>query len=71
MAQVYTTVIPVQFKEIHGKSTIADKISFSDLEQRAKLGNTIPRSVQEFARERVQDNVDTSSLGHTQHILAE
>jgi hypothetical protein len=47
------------------------EISLPQLNHLAKLGYALPGCMEQFSRERVQDQVDTPSVGRSHHVIEE
>lgn len=61
LVHVDTTVASVSHENVHIKFSGAHEISLSNLNHLSKLGNTSPSCVKQFARERVEHEVNSNT----------
>jgi hypothetical protein len=71
LEQVEAEVRPVPDEAGHVKTCSAKEVSLAELKHGAVLGHALPARVEEIARKRVEDEVDTAAAGQAQHAVAE
>lgn len=71
LPQIKTDKGSVLLKRLHGQLGTSSEITLSNLNHGAKVGDTLPRSVQERTRQRVEDNIHTPVVGCVLDITQE
>lgn len=71
MCQVHTAIRPICQKWLHIQLSKSDEITLAELNQLAKISNAFPGCMQQFSGQRVQNYIDASTTGCSQHVREE